>query len=98
VKAQDVTGGSARYFLVGAVTWAVPLGIVDLKDAAMEEEVPEEEIEEARLKRRKKIKLIKEKQRRTKRRLKVARSQLKNDKNLNQFQTQLKKKRVWTLL
>jgi hypothetical protein len=47
VKAQDVTGGSARYFLVGAVTWAVPLGIVDLKDAAMEEEVPEEEIEEA---------------------------------------------------
>ena len=98
VKAQDVTGGSARYFLVGAVTWAVPLGIVDLKDAAMEEEVPEEEIEEARLERRKKIKLIKEKQRRTKRRLKVARSQLKNDKNLNQFQTQLKKKRVWTLL
>ena len=47
VKAQDVTGGSARYFLVGAVTWAVPPGIVDLKDAAMEEEVPEEEIEEA---------------------------------------------------
>ena len=47
VKAQDVSGGSARYFLVGAVTWAVPIGIVDLKDAGIEEEVPEEEVEEA---------------------------------------------------
>ena len=44
VKAKDAEGSTARYILVGALTWAVPAGIPQLKDAQIEDdfEVPEE--------------------------------------------------------
>ena len=44
VKAKDAEGSTARYILVGALTWAVPAGIPKLKDAQIEDdfEVPEE--------------------------------------------------------
>ena len=43
VKAKDAEGSVAKFFLAGALTWAVPSGIYKLRDAETEEpvEVPE---------------------------------------------------------
>ena len=60
VKAKDADGTMAKYFLVGALTWALPLGLTKLKDAQDEEdwevpdEAPEIEDEEAKEKEEKK--------------------------------------------
>ena len=44
MKAKDAEGSTARYILVGALTWAVPAVIPKLKDAQIEDdfEVPDE--------------------------------------------------------